>query len=253
MPEVTVDPDVAALSGDLSGSGAQALAITLAENLEIEAEALRGADRRMLAAVDHGDRLDEMLGRLDDAVAFGATTVASYTFDSLRLVPIDAAGEQTGLALGFEAQGTVEEIAYDDDGNETGRANEPYATDVRAEPADRRAMAHRRHARRWIGLGPPTGIDRPTSGGRAHRIRSSSPIGYAREARTGSLACGRSRRSARTPERTSGNPRMTKIRGQDPETEQEERRPVGRDHVRQRASIPTGPVLIRIVVARYPW
>jgi hypothetical protein len=127
LPGVTVDPDFAALSDELTGDGAQGLAVTLAENLEIEAEALRGADRTLLSAVDDGARLREMRGRIDDAVASGESTVARYRFDSLHLVPIVASGEQRGLSLGFEARGTVEEVTYNASGEETGRTSEPFA------------------------------------------------------------------------------------------------------------------------------
>lgn len=85
LPRVTVDADVTELSSDLEGPGAQELAVTLAENLEIEAEALLGGDRGLLTAVDYGDRLSEMQRVIDDAVSTGDTIVAHYTFDSLHL------------------------------------------------------------------------------------------------------------------------------------------------------------------------
>ena len=43
--------------------------MTLAENLELENQALQRRDGTILTAVDHGDRLAEMQGRLKDAVA----------------------------------------------------------------------------------------------------------------------------------------------------------------------------------------
>jgi hypothetical protein len=127
LPAVTVGADVAELSGDLAGPGAQGLAVTLAENLEIETEALLGADKRLLTAVDYGDRLSEMRRRIDDAVSTGETIVAHYLFDSLHLAPVAPFRGQSGLSVGFEARGTLEEISYDADGEETGRATSPFA------------------------------------------------------------------------------------------------------------------------------
>ena len=43
--------------------------LTLAENLELENQALLRRDESILTAVDHGDRLKEMQGRLQDATA----------------------------------------------------------------------------------------------------------------------------------------------------------------------------------------
>ena len=45
------------------------LVLDLAENLELENQALLRADATILTAVDHGDRLDEMRRRLEDAEA----------------------------------------------------------------------------------------------------------------------------------------------------------------------------------------
>ena len=56
---------------------AQEILVTLAENLELENQALLRADASMLTAVDHGDRLEEMQGRLSDAAASGRTVVVA--------------------------------------------------------------------------------------------------------------------------------------------------------------------------------
>jgi hypothetical protein len=130
-----VDPEVSRLSADVAGSGAQELAVTLAENLEVEAEALLGADASLLPEVDSGDRLTEMLHRVDDAIATGETTVEHYTFDSLHLVPIVAVGHQASLRLGLEARGTVEEITYAADETVASRSTAPFAlTFVMSQP-----------------------------------------------------------------------------------------------------------------------
>jgi hypothetical protein len=144
LPAVTVDPAVADLSPELAeGPGAQELAATLAENLETETQALLDADPRLLAAVDFGDRLSEVEGQLDDALASGETTTHRYAFDALRLVPIVAPGDQSGLSLGFEARGTVEVRTYED-GEEVGTRTEPFRTTF---------MLSRPTGGRWLTMG----------------------------------------------------------------------------------------------------
>ena len=60
--------------------GAQELVLTLAENLELENQALLRADETILTAVDHGDRLDGDAGSApDDAAATGTTSSRSTT------------------------------------------------------------------------------------------------------------------------------------------------------------------------------
>jgi hypothetical protein len=125
LPQVTVDPDVTD-RGDLSQADAQAIALTLAENLEVEAQALRGGERSLLLAVDDGQRLTTLQQRVDDVIATGRAVVPHYTFDELHIVLIDSAG-QSGLSLGFEATGTVEEVAYGVDGSERSRTTSPFA------------------------------------------------------------------------------------------------------------------------------
>ncbi|MGH2635540.1 MAG: hypothetical protein ACRDHU_05270 [Actinomycetota bacterium] len=126
LPEVTVDPRVAELSADLTGAGAQELAVTLAENLEIETEALLQANAELLRAADFARRLTEMEGRIDARSSTGATTVTRYTFGSLHLAPVDRSG-QSGLSLGFEARGTSEQVTYDAEGIEAGRTTSSFA------------------------------------------------------------------------------------------------------------------------------
>jgi hypothetical protein len=128
LPQVTVDAEIAELSTDLSGAEAQDLAVALAENLEIEAQALMRSDAELLAAADHGARLDEMQRRIDDANAMGETLVERYAFDSLNLAPVAApAGHQVSLRLGFEARGTVEIVTYDAVGEPMSRSTSTFA------------------------------------------------------------------------------------------------------------------------------
>jgi YD repeat-containing protein len=146
LPPVTVDRDVAALSDDLAGSGAQELGVTLAENLETETQALLDADKELLSAVDFGDRLSEMQQRFDDAIAAGTTDVDIYAFDSIHIGSVIRAPGQGALSLGVETTGTVEEVTYDADGNRTDRTSAPFSiTFVLAMPTgDRWLIAETR-------------------------------------------------------------------------------------------------------------
>ena len=135
LPPVSVDDDVAELSSDLAGSGAQDVGVTLAENLETETQALLDADKELLSAVDYGDRLSELQQRFDDAISAGTTDVANFAFDSLHIGSVIRSPGQGGLSLGVEARGTVEEITYDADGHQIERASSPFAiTFVLAQP-----------------------------------------------------------------------------------------------------------------------
>jgi hypothetical protein len=125
LPPVTVDPEVTD-RGDLSQADAQAIAVTLAENLEVEAQALRSGEKSLLPSVDDGERLTTMQGRVDEVVETGGAAVPHYTFDALHVVLIHTEG-QSGLSLGFEARGTVEEVAYGVDGSERSRTTSPFA------------------------------------------------------------------------------------------------------------------------------
>ena len=73
FPSITVEPDVIDFDHEMAGPAAQALVLTLAENLELESQALLRSDDTILTAVDHGDRLDEMRARLSDGGAAGGT------------------------------------------------------------------------------------------------------------------------------------------------------------------------------------
>jgi hypothetical protein len=135
LPRVTADADVAELSSDLAGPGAQEVGVTLAENLETETQALLAADKELLSAVDYGDRLTEMQRRFDDAVSAGETDVANYVFDSLHIASVIRSASQGGLSLGVEARGSLEEITYNADGDQTERATSPFAlTFVLSQP-----------------------------------------------------------------------------------------------------------------------
>jgi hypothetical protein len=116
FPAITVEQDVADWDHTITGAGAQDILLTLAQNLEIENQALLRGDANLLRAVDHGDRLAELQDRVRDAAASGRTVIEHYRFDAVRLVLIVPFGEQTGISLGFVSRGTVVEETYDADG-----------------------------------------------------------------------------------------------------------------------------------------
>jgi hypothetical protein len=139
LPRVTVDPEVVELSAELAGEGAQDVALVLAENLEVEAQALLQADPELLAAVDTGPRLEELRARIDAGRETGRTVVDHYRFDELHLVRAVPSLGQSGLALGFEAGGTVESLTYDADGDQVESSTTPFAvTFVLGQPTGER-------------------------------------------------------------------------------------------------------------------
>ena len=128
FPTITVEQGVVDWNHEIVGSGAQAIVLTLAENLELENQALLRADPAILPAVDHGDRLDEMRARLDDAVATGTTVIERYQIDDVHVTLLVPFGRQDGLSLGLESRGTVTEETYDADGDLKDQVSSPFAT-----------------------------------------------------------------------------------------------------------------------------
>ncbi len=128
FPTITVDQDVADWNHEIAGPVARDLVLDLAENLELESQALLRSDPTILPAVDHGDRLDEMRDRLDEAGATGSVVVQRYEFDDVRVTLLEPFGEQEGLSLGLVSQGTVTEETYDADGTLHERTTSPFAT-----------------------------------------------------------------------------------------------------------------------------
>ena len=128
FPTITVDQDVADWNHEIAGSVARDLVLDLAENLELESQALLRSDPTILPAVDHGDRLDEMRDRLDEAGASGAVVVERYQFDDVRVTLIEPFGKQDGLSLGLVSRGTVTEETYDAEGTLDERTTSPFAT-----------------------------------------------------------------------------------------------------------------------------
>ncbi len=124
LPAVSVTRDLPALTSEVD---ADALAIALAENLAIEAEAMRRGEAAVLTAADFGPRLIAMSAAMEDAAAAGEWTVADYSFDSLQLRTFFAAGGQ-GTDLALEATGTITETIVDADGVVLTSDHETFAT-----------------------------------------------------------------------------------------------------------------------------
>jgi hypothetical protein len=97
------------------------LALALAENLEIERQALLKGDQRLLLAADVGKRLAEMERRIDEAAAAEERVVSEFSFDSLSLEISFPNGPQGGPSLALQGRGSVEEITYDLGGTERAR------------------------------------------------------------------------------------------------------------------------------------
>jgi hypothetical protein len=144
LPAITVGDDVRSFDPSLDGSGMAAVVVTLAQNLELENQALLARDGSLLPAVDHGDRLDEMQQRLADEASMGTTQVQHYRFDTIDGHLIIPFGKQTGLSLGLDAKGTVTEETYDANGNLLSRQEAPFAQTF----ALRRATGDR-----WLNVG----------------------------------------------------------------------------------------------------
>ena len=127
FPVITVDPDVTDWNHEIAGPGAQEIVLTLAENLELENQALLRADPSILTAVDHGDRLTEMRARVEEAASMGRTVIARYRFDALDMSLREPFGVQSGLSLGLDSRGTMTEETYDAGGTLLDRRETPFA------------------------------------------------------------------------------------------------------------------------------
>ena len=126
LPHVVVDDSVDHVDLDIDEEYANLLAVTLAENLAIEAEAIRVANGGLLGLSDGGARLDVMQARLDDAIATGDRWADEYHFESLTLRLHEAAEGQSSAGLVFDAEGTMDRVLYDTTGVERERNSEPF-------------------------------------------------------------------------------------------------------------------------------
>ncbi len=127
LPIVSVADEVAGLNSDVA-SDPQQLAVALAENLAIEAEAIRRAESSYLRGAADGERLIDEERRIEMAATAGQLPVPRYLFETLHLHVVHTAGPQGGASLALDARGTVETITYDSQGAELGRETADFAT-----------------------------------------------------------------------------------------------------------------------------
>jgi len=112
LPPITVTQAVADWDHEVAASAGQIL-VVLAQNLEIENQALLRNDPTLLTAVNHGARLEQMQAFLQAGQASGRVTVSHYRFDEVTVRLLVPFGVQTGLSLGFDSTGTVTQQTYD--------------------------------------------------------------------------------------------------------------------------------------------
>ncbi len=126
LPPITVTQSVKDWDHEIADSAPQLLVI-LAQNLDVESQALLRSDASLLTAVDHGDRLDEMKARVQRDAAVGTCIIDVYKFDSVNVTLIVPFGVQSGLSLGFDAKGTLTEETYDSSGHLVSQQSKAFA------------------------------------------------------------------------------------------------------------------------------
>ncbi len=84
VPDVAISSDVEDIVGSISPDMAQRMGTDLAENLVIEADALRSSDVELAASAAIGARLEEVRALMDDGVTDGPT----YRFDEMTAVVV---------------------------------------------------------------------------------------------------------------------------------------------------------------------
>ena len=127
FPSITVTQDVVDWNHEISGAGVREIVLTLAENLELEAQGMRQGDTSILDAVDHGDRRDEMHTLLEAYEADGIRVVEHYDINDIDVTLLAPFGRQEGLSLGMESRGTVTTETYDNEGHLRDRTSAPFA------------------------------------------------------------------------------------------------------------------------------
>jgi hypothetical protein len=126
LPSITVSQSVWDWDHEIASSAPDLLVI-LAQNLQVENQALLKSDASLLTAVDHGDRLSEMQARLKQDAATGTCVIDVYKFDSVNVTLIVPFGVQTGLSLGFDSHGTVTHETYDSSGKLVSQQSAAFA------------------------------------------------------------------------------------------------------------------------------
>ena len=127
LPAITVSQDVVDFDHRLAGPEMQGVVVTLAQNLELENQALLRRDASILPTVDHGDRLIEMQTRLQAAVTSGAAVITHYQFDAIDVSLLVPFGRQDGLSLGMAGRGTMTQETYDAAGKLQASQTSPFS------------------------------------------------------------------------------------------------------------------------------
>ena len=137
FPTITVEQDVVRLEPRDRRAGVHELVLTLAENLELESQALLRADATILRPSTTATG-SMRCGRGSTTPRRPALTVVErYQIDDVNVTLLEPFGRQDGLSLGLESRGTVTEETYDADGRAAGAGASPFATTfvVRQAPA----------------------------------------------------------------------------------------------------------------------
>ena len=128
LPPIQIGQDVVDWNSVLAQPASmQAILVTLAQNLELENQALLRRDGSILTAVDHGDRLVQMQATLAAATASGQIVLEHYRFDSVRVRLLVPFGRQTGISLGMGSTGTVVTQTFDASGALVSTTTAPFA------------------------------------------------------------------------------------------------------------------------------
>ena len=146
LPTITVAQDVADWDHQVAGPEMQGIVLTLAENLELESQALLRQDAAILAAVDHGDRLAEMQERLQRGQGdrdHRRRPLPVRLAGRALLVPF---GRADRSELGFDRPRHADEETYDAGRRPCSRSTLALRPDVRDAAGDRRALAQRGRA-----------------------------------------------------------------------------------------------------------
>ena len=128
VPDVMVHESTRRLDIAVDEAMVSDLAVILAEDLALEAEAIRTANAVLLAWADAGERLTEMQARIDDAITSGERVADHYELESLELRLAGESEGQTSAALAFDARGVVSSVTYDSSGLEVERSSRAFAT-----------------------------------------------------------------------------------------------------------------------------
>jgi len=126
LPPITVTQAVWDWDHDTAAS-AGTLLVTLAQNLEVENQALLKQDPALLALVSHGARLAQMQAQVAGIPAAGKIVVSHYRFDAVTVRLLVPFGAQTGLSLGFDSTGSVVQQTYDLSGKLLSEQTVPFS------------------------------------------------------------------------------------------------------------------------------